>query len=100
MIINCFNIFHEMAQKIYNLDLIYNGSPVPFAISAMEKMTDEYGGIAEDPHRHNYYWVIWSITATRRRIIGFLILSLLLKRFNSCEVILLTNNIRQLIVNI
>jgi hypothetical protein len=44
-----------MVQKIYNLDLIYNGSPVPFVISAIKKMTEEYGGITEDPHRHDLF---------------------------------------------
>jgi len=42
-----------MVQEIYNLDIIHYGSPVPFVINSMEKITEEYGRIAEDPHRHN-----------------------------------------------
>ena len=61
-----------MKQKIYNLDLIYDGTPASFVIKAMEEFIDEeYGGIHEDPHRHNYYSVIWSYIATGKHIIDF-----------------------------
>jgi len=60
-----------MKPKIYNLDLIYGGTPVSFIIRALEEIVDEQGGIAEDAHRHNYYSVIWSFTATGKHIIDF-----------------------------
>lgn len=60
-----------MQQKIYNLDLIFEGTPTSFVIKAMEEMVDEQGGIVEEPHRHNYYSVIWSFTATGSHIIDF-----------------------------
>jgi AraC-like DNA-binding protein len=58
-------------DKIYSLDLMYNGSPMPFVIKTMEEVDQQLGGIADDPHRHNYYTVIWSLTATGRHIIDF-----------------------------
>jgi len=60
-----------MKQKIYNLDLTYGGAPVSFAIKTMEEMVDEDGGITDEPHRHNFYSVIWSFTATGNHIIDF-----------------------------
>lgn len=58
-------------DKIYSLDLMYNGVPTPFVIKTMEQVDKQLGGIADDPHRHNYYTVIWSITATGRHVIDF-----------------------------
>ncbi len=58
-------------NKIYNLDLKYNGSPMPFVIKTMEEVDRALGGIADNPHRHNYYTVIWSFTATGKHIIDF-----------------------------
>ena len=58
-------------EKIYSLDLIYNGEPLPFAIKTMEEIDRQLGGIADNPHRHNYYTVIWSFTATGRHVIDF-----------------------------
>jgi AraC family transcriptional regulator, transcriptional activator of pobA len=60
-----------MKQKIYNLDLVYGGAPVSFIIKALEEIVDENGGIVEEAHRHNYYSVIWSFTATGTHIIDF-----------------------------
>ncbi len=60
------------AQKnIYRMDLQYEGAPVPFVIKTMEEIDRALGGIADDPHRHNYYTVIWSFTATGKHIIDF-----------------------------
>jgi AraC family transcriptional regulator, transcriptional activator of pobA len=58
-------------DKIYNHDLLYNGAPVPFVIKTLEEIEKQSGGLADDPHRHNYYTVIWSITATGKHIIDF-----------------------------
>ena len=58
-------------EKIYSYDLIYNGAPMPFVIKTMEEIDKEAGGIADNPHRHNYYTIIWSITATGKHVIDF-----------------------------
>ena len=44
---------------------------MPFVIKTLEEIDQALGGIADDPHRHNYYTVIWSFTATGRHIIDF-----------------------------
>jgi AraC family transcriptional activator of pobA len=58
-------------DRIYHLDLLYNQVPVPFVIKTMEEVDKQLGGIADNPHRHNYYTVIWSFTATGKHIIDF-----------------------------
>jgi AraC-like DNA-binding protein len=58
-------------KKIYSLDLIYNGTPAQFVFKTMEEIDEVAGGIADDPHRHNYYTVIWPSGATGRHIIDF-----------------------------
>jgi len=58
-------------EKIYSLELVYNGTPMPFVIKTMEEIDRQLGGIADNPHRHNYYTVIWSFTATGKHIIDF-----------------------------
>jgi AraC family transcriptional regulator, transcriptional activator of pobA len=60
-----------MSDKIYSLDLYHNQTPVSFAIRTMESIDHELGGISDSPHRHNYYTIIWSYTATGRHIIDF-----------------------------
>jgi len=37
----------------------------------MEEIDVQLGGISDHPHRHNYYTVIWSFTATGKHIIDF-----------------------------
>ncbi len=59
------------SNKIYSQDLIYNGTPMPFVIKTIEAIEAETGGFADDPHRHNYYTVIWSVNATGKHIIDF-----------------------------
>ena len=58
-------------DKIYSIDLQYIGSPAPFVIKTMEEIDRALGGIADNPHRHNYYTVIWSVTATGKHVIDF-----------------------------
>ncbi len=58
-------------DRIYNQDLLYKGEPMPFVIKTLEEIDQALGGIADDPHRHNYYTVIWSFTATGKHIIDF-----------------------------
>jgi len=58
-------------DKIYSLDLVHNGAPVHFVIKTMEEVDKQLGGIADKPHRHNYYSVIWPLTATGKHMIDF-----------------------------
>jgi len=58
-------------DRIYNQDLLYKGEPMPFVIKTLEEIDQALGGIADDPHRHNYYTIIWSFTATGKHIIDF-----------------------------
>lgn len=58
-------------DKIYSIDLTYNDTPLPFVIKTMEEIDKQLGGISDIPHRHNYYTVIWSFTATGKHVIDF-----------------------------
>ena len=58
-------------NKIYSVDLAYKGAPLPFVIKTMEEIDHASGGIADEPHRHLYYSVIWSFSATGKHIIDF-----------------------------
>ncbi|HEY3370304.1 MAG TPA: helix-turn-helix transcriptional regulator [Prolixibacteraceae bacterium] len=58
-------------DKIYSFDLTYNDTPMPFVIKTMEEIDLQLGGISDNPHRHNYYTVIWSFTATGKHVIDF-----------------------------
>ena len=58
-------------DKIYSFDLTYNGIPLPFVIKTMEEIDLQLGGISDNPHRHNYYTVIWSFTAMGKHVIDF-----------------------------
>jgi len=60
-----------MRDKIENLDLKHNGEMVSFAIRTMEEIDQYSSGIADNPHRHNYYTILFSYTATGKHIIDF-----------------------------
>ncbi|MCX6287984.1 MAG: helix-turn-helix transcriptional regulator [Bacteroidetes bacterium] len=60
-----------MQQKIYNLELLDNGIPASFVLRTMEEIADRQQGIADDPHRHNYYSVIWPFSGSGRHVIDF-----------------------------
>ena len=60
-----------MKEKIYSLDLLDAGAPALFVMRTMEEIELRQEGIADDPHRHNYYSIIWSFTATGKHIIDF-----------------------------
>lgn len=60
-----------LREKIYSIDLLYNGKPAPFVFKTMEEIDAAAGGIADKPHRHNYYTVIWPFSATGKHIIDF-----------------------------
>jgi AraC family transcriptional activator of pobA len=58
-------------DKIYSLDLIDNGAPAPFVFKTMEEIDIALGGIEDNPHRHNFYTVIWPFTATGKHVVDF-----------------------------
>jgi AraC-like DNA-binding protein len=58
-------------EKIDSHELMYNDTPMPFVIKTMEEVDVNLGGIADKPHRHNYYSVIWSLSAKGKHIIDF-----------------------------
>jgi AraC-like DNA-binding protein len=60
-----------LKEKIYNIDLIYAGAPASFVIRRLEEIEREQGVFIDNPHRHNFYSVIWSFTATGKHIIDF-----------------------------
>ncbi len=60
-----------LQNKIYSQALMYQSASVPFVIITMEELNRLSGGIADMPHRHDYYSVIWSLTATGKHIIDF-----------------------------
>lgn len=60
-----------VTDKIYSLDLHYNDAPLPFVMKTMEEIDLGLGGISDNPHRHNYYSVIWSFTSTGKHVIDF-----------------------------
>ncbi len=60
-----------MTSRIYNTDLIYNGKPASFVIQTMEGIDAVLQGVADDPHRHSYYTVIWPLSGSGRHIIDF-----------------------------
>jgi AraC-like DNA-binding protein len=60
-----------MKNIISSLDLKFADAPAQFVIKTMEDIDDALGGISDLPHRHKYYTVIWSHTATGRHIIDF-----------------------------
>jgi AraC family transcriptional regulator, transcriptional activator of pobA len=60
-----------MSDRIYHIDLMHQGQPASFVIKTMESIDDELQGAADDPHRHNYYTVIWPFTGAGRHIIDF-----------------------------
>jgi AraC family transcriptional regulator, transcriptional activator of pobA len=56
-----------MGDKIYSLDLKLDNAPASFVIKKME----DIGSQVDNPHRHNYYTVIWPYTATGKHYIDF-----------------------------
>ena len=60
-----------MKDKIYSIELQYNGAPAPLVIKTIEEIDEQLGGIADVPHRHKYYTIVWSYTATGKHIIDF-----------------------------
>lgn len=57
-----------MTPGINNTDLLYQGGPASFVIHTIEEMNSES---PDDPHRHNYYTMIWITSGSGRHIIDF-----------------------------
>ena len=58
-------------DKIFSLDLMYNDIPVPFVIKKLEGIDSIAIGAEANPHRHNYYSIIWFYSGEGRHIIDF-----------------------------
>jgi AraC family transcriptional activator of pobA len=50
---------------------MYNEKPASFVIQTMENIDARLQGASDDPHRHNYYTIIWPFTGSGRHIIDF-----------------------------
>ena len=60
-----------MQKKIYSLELLDEGIPASFVLRTIEEIAGRPKGIADDPHRHNYYSVIWPFSGSGRHVIDF-----------------------------
>jgi len=58
-------------QKIPSRNLQEHARPVSFTIRTMEEIDARNNGRPDRPHRHNYFTVFWSFTATGRHIVDF-----------------------------
>jgi AraC family transcriptional regulator, transcriptional activator of pobA len=58
-------------EKIFSLDLMYNDVPMPFVIKRLEGIDNIGLGIETNPHRHNYYSIIWPVAGEGKHIIDF-----------------------------
>jgi AraC-like DNA-binding protein len=60
-----------MNSGIDNIDLVYEGSPTTFVIQTIESLNSEMGNTTEEPHRHNYFTVIWFFSGSGKHMIDF-----------------------------
>jgi AraC-like DNA-binding protein len=58
-------------ERILSLDLKYQDAPMPFVIKRMDGIDGEALGIEANPHRHNYYSIIWPFSGAGKHIIDF-----------------------------
>ena len=58
-------------ETIDTLDLQFGENPAEFVITTMEEIDSELDGIVDDPHKHNYYTVIWPTKGGGVHIIDF-----------------------------
>ena len=58
-------------EKIQSLDLTYNDIPMPFVIKKIDGLDSITAGNEADPHRHNYYSIIWPFSGAGKHIIDF-----------------------------
>jgi AraC family transcriptional activator of pobA len=60
-----------MIEQIPSLRLYHNDLPASFVIKKMEDIHRRQGGIADPPHRHDYYTIIWPVGARGTHIVDF-----------------------------
>lgn len=60
-----------MNTGIDNIDLKYEGNPASFVIQTIESLNGEMDNTSADPHRHNYFTVIWPFTGSGKHMIDF-----------------------------
>jgi AraC family transcriptional regulator, transcriptional activator of pobA len=60
-----------MTSRINNVDLVYKGSPAAFVISRIEEIDPELLRTENDPHRHNFYTLLWTFSGSGKHIIDF-----------------------------
>jgi AraC family transcriptional regulator, transcriptional activator of pobA len=60
-----------MNSGIDNVDLLFEGSPASFVIQTIESLNGEMDADPEEPHRHNYFTVIWPFTGSGKHMIDF-----------------------------
>lgn len=58
-------------DKIVSLDLKYKGAPAQFVFKSMEEIDINSIGMEANPHRHNYFTIIWPFSAKGKHIIDF-----------------------------
>lgn len=61
----------SVANAIPSFDLYHEESPVMFAYRTMEEIWEETGGESDEPHRHNFYTIIWVKEGTGFHMIDF-----------------------------
>lgn len=64
-------IFADMNNRIYNVDLIFKGRQVPFAIQTIEEIYARLKGEPDDPHRHKYFTLIWVFSGSGVHVIDY-----------------------------
>lgn len=62
----------SVANAIPSFDLLHNDMPVMFAYRTMEEIWEESEGEADEPHRHNFYTIIWVKEGTGLHNIDFI----------------------------
>jgi AraC-like DNA-binding protein len=58
-------------EKIYSLDLKYNGAPSQFVFKSMDGIGSALMDAEKFPHRHNYFTVIWPFNNAGKHIVDF-----------------------------
>ena len=60
-----------MNPGINNINLEYNGSPASFVIQTIESLNGEMDNSSGEPHRHNYFTVIWPFSGSGNHMVDF-----------------------------
>ncbi len=60
-----------MNSEIESVDLVFDGQPASFVIQTIESLNGANGSYSEEPHRHNYFTVIWPLSGSGKHMIDF-----------------------------